>query len=201
MRVGERWSELLLGERRMLLPVALKSREGSAEQSAEQRAGEARVRCRTSAEQREGYQRTSVSLPATPLQHRALRTSPRPSRALEPRSSPGFAQVALSVLTFDLFPTFSTFREAAGRPDCRLLGSTCSCTPPAPCPSPSATAPCQREPERHETMDPLAVKEPLLEDKDDLDVLSFGGPTVDVPLTAQLKVEGEQWTRRGIAGG
>lgn len=40
-------------------------------------------------------------------------------------------------------------------------------------------------------MDPLAVKEPLLEDKDDLDVLSFGGPAVDVPLTAQLKVEGE----------
>jgi hypothetical protein len=40
-------------------------------------------------------------------------------------------------------------------------------------------------------MDPLAVKEPLLEDKDELDVLSFSGPTVDVPLTAQLKVEGE----------
>lgn len=35
-------------------------------------------------------------------------------------------------------------------------------------------------------------KEPLLlDDKDDLDVLSFGGTAVDTPAVAQLKVEGE----------
>lgn len=44
----------------------------------------------------------------------------------------------------------------------------------------------------------MAESKALLEDKDELDVLSFGAEvsTTSVPLTAQLKVQGK-WMREG----